>query len=378
MAPSTTHASDRPLEEVQAPTIFHPHPHEQSPETAPPRMQSHALRWTFWASVLSILATFALALIILIAGTKSTDNGYGKASHTSIFLERFKILDIPIKYPFLCGGNSFDLQCHARWTVKMYLNGVWAEEEVEGDYVPSHLLWKGVCKTFNLTTALTIMDNTLALGGPAQNTNYTTPTDPTVHVKEMTPVETKKTLILFILGIFLTWTLFPLWAVEGFLSGPQRRRKLLQRRWIFCVMGLSFAFYLSGAAYITSIASKAAAQVAGDSTYIATNQRTAYFGSDFQGLLAGVCALHLLATGIYAIHSWLERRLEKRSIAHRRHAEERESVRVMTQENVAIAQDIRQSTETEPPPYTAEPTELERIRLTELASRARLESSENR
>lgn len=207
MVPVSAQAPVYSLQETHSPLSCTPQ--TTIPDQSP--IPSHAKhpRVTFHLTLSTIIASLVLTFLIFISGTSRAPFTYSKASHATILLQDYNILDIPIKYPFLCGENQKVWECEARWIIKIYLDAVWAYEDVQGDYEPIHMLLKGVGKMVDLTDALTIMDETLMLEGQAHlNRSYTIPTEPTLSVNEMTPIKTLTPFVLLVFDIALISLVF--------------------------------------------------------------------------------------------------------------------------------------------------------------------------
>lgn len=360
MTTASAQASVHSFNTSRPPPSYRPPLPRQSSEPKPPKAGSKSLRASFYISLIALITSLVLELLILIAGMAKAPLGSNKASRAAILLQDYAILSIPIKYRFLCNTGETASECEPRWTVKMFLNGVWAYEDVQGDYEPIHLLWKGVGRVFNLTNALMTMDETLALEGRWHlNGNYSVPTEPVQHVREMTPVTTSTPFILIVVSMSLALPVFVIWFWERCALNRHKRVKTVQRRWMLFVLLTMAACLVAAASYIDSTVSKAAAQLAGNTTYISSAHRKPRFGSKFQGLIAGAAIMQILTLVSFGLHCFMERRPKKRWTEYKKTLQERG--RRMTAE-----QDVNDEALAEAPPeYTEELSDLEMIRMTE-------------
>ncbi|KAH7126793.1 hypothetical protein B0J11DRAFT_286550 [Dendryphion nanum] len=331
-------------------------------ETTPPRKpHKRFLAIACCTTLLLQIGALVLALLLLLAGTSRAPFTYGKASHAAILLQDYNILDIPIKYPFLCAEDQIQYECEPRWSVKVYLDGVWAYEEVQGDYEPVHLLQKGMGNIFNLTDALTIMDETLYLKGQGFNRSYNVPTEPTQYIRAMTPLTLRVPIVLLIVGMSLAFPLLVIWAWERCTSNRHNRAKTIQRISILATLVTMFACFLAAGVYLQITASKACEQVRGNTTYVSGRQWEASFSGKFQGMMAGVVVLQLAALITFVLHAWIEKRISKRDTETEDSIEE-VPAKPLKRSSKAVAV----KTEPAPPDYAMTPTDLEVIRMTEI------------
>ena len=249
----------------------------------------------------------------------------------------------------------------------MYLNAVWAVEDVEGDFVPVHLLWRGVGRTFNLTDALTVMDERLRLRGEGFiGGEYDVPTEPTLNVRGMTPVGTRTPFGLLLASLLVYILVLGLWCgrhVSARFPWGVIARRVLQRKVLAMLMLVPFGCSLAAAAYINEGASKAAEQIKGDRIYISSPLSRPSFGTKFEGLVAGVVVMELVAFVCFGMHGWIDRRVEKKAREYERWVE---NGHVGDGEADARRGSVVVDAGSEDPPtYTFELTDLDRIRMTE-------------
>ncbi|KAF2022086.1 hypothetical protein BU24DRAFT_446954 [Aaosphaeria arxii CBS 175.79] len=263
---------------------------EETTQRPPRSTRSKIISNVILAFTISLLLlSLALGILLCIAGTSSSTTN----NKSKILLSDHNVLEIPIKYDFLCSPTESLRECTPEWFVRMYLDGVWAyHHDPNTPDTPSslHQIHASPGKTFNLTSILTIMDSNIPLQSSQASQNYTIPTQPTLHLTTSAPISTLPTFAALLVSMSLTLLTTLLLAITPTILSTHQKRPFVLIFTLLPYIPLIAALTCNifALTYLRTKASAVISQLLTDTLYSASpnGHPEAHLGSPFLTLSA--------------------------------------------------------------------------------------------